>query len=86
MTNPLPLHDDLQLQQLRDTWISAENARTDAYRAFMEANRNSPLRRELNAAEAREKEAQAAYSRALQQHKKNTHDGTDTRLETADRD
>lgn len=66
MTNPPPLHDDPELQQLRDTWISAENARTDAYRAFMEANRNSPLRRELNAAEATEKEAQARYSRALQ--------------------
>lgn len=66
MTNPLPLHDDPELQKLRDAWILAENARTEAYRAFMEANRNSPLRRELNAAEAREKEAQAAYSRALQ--------------------
>lgn len=80
MTTPLTLHDDPQLQQLRDTWISAENARTDAYRAFMEANRNSPLRRELNAAEAREKEAQAAYARALQQHKKNAPNGIDTRI------
>lgn len=80
MTNTLPLHDNPQLQLLRDTWISAENARTEAYRAFMEANRNSPLRRELNAAEQREKDAQAAYSRALQQQKKNAPDGTDTRI------
>lgn len=84
MTDAPPLHDDAQLQQLRDTWIAAENARTEAYRAFMEANRNSPLRQELNAADAREKDAQAAYARALQQQKKNTPDGTDTRTKAAD--
>lgn len=70
MTAHQPLHDDAELQAMRDEWLIAENARTEAYRAFMEANRNSPLRRELNAAEATEKAAQQRYSRALQSQQK----------------
>ena len=39
----------VRLSALRDGWISAENARVEAYRAFMDANKNSPLRIELDA-------------------------------------
>lgn len=73
------------LVTLRDEWIAAENARTEAYKAFMDANKDSPGRKELDAAENREKAAQRKYSRALQQRQQETPpDGIDTRTKTAD--
>jgi hypothetical protein len=53
------------LTELRDEWIEAENARVKAYHAFMDANRNSPLRVDLDNAERAEKAAKDAYSKAL---------------------
>lgn len=53
--------------RLRDVWIEAENARTEAYKAFMAINKTAPLRRELDDAERIEKAAHEAYKRALQQ-------------------
>ncbi|TBG37132.1 hypothetical protein ELG78_09135 [Rhizobium leguminosarum] len=55
----------MTLTELRDEWIAAENIRTEAYRAFMDANRNSPLRIELDKAERAEKAAKEAYAKAL---------------------
>lgn len=75
----------MTLQALRDEWITAENIRTEAYRAFMDANRNSPLRKALDDADAAEKRARDAYRLALQtnQQEEPPH-GIDTRTETAD--
>lgn len=56
----------MTLAELRDAWIAAENARTEAYRAFMQATKCHPLRRELDEAERKKDAAFAAYGRALQ--------------------
>ncbi|WP_152536078.1 hypothetical protein [Mesorhizobium loti] len=63
--SPPPTKAD-ELQRRRDEWLFAENVRTESYRAFMDANKNSPFRHELNAAEVREKAAHDRYKRALQ--------------------
>lgn len=57
----------MTLTELRDAWIAAENVRTAAYKAFMDANRTSPLRQQLDEAELAEKAALEAYKRVLQQ-------------------
>jgi hypothetical protein len=62
------------LLRLRDAWIAAENARTEAYHAFMKANRTSPLRTEFDAAKRAEKLAKDEYAKALQSTNKNSID------------
>jgi len=77
--------DDLGLNaHLRYRWRRRAFARTEAYRAFMDANRKSPLRTEMDAAEKAEKRAKDAYSQALQQEQKEPDNGNDTRLQAAD--
>lgn len=53
------------LEHYRNLWILAENNRTKAYKDFMDANKDSPLRKELESAEAIEKQARAIYVKAL---------------------
>lgn len=55
-----------RLLSLRDAWVEAENARTVAYKDFMDANKASPLRKELDEAEKAAKRAESAYASALQ--------------------
>ncbi|MBP2564510.1 hypothetical protein J2766_001069 [Agrobacterium tumefaciens] len=62
--------DEVRLSRLRDEWIAAENARVAVYKAFMDANRDSPLAKELVAAEQIEKRAKDAYAKALQKQQK----------------
>lgn len=71
---------EARLSTLRDEWIEAENARVAVYRAFMEANKNSPLAKELADAERVEKRAKDAYAKALRKEQKESVDGADTRL------
>ncbi|MEY9375990.1 hypothetical protein [Rhizobium leguminosarum] len=56
----------MTLTELRDAWLNAENVRVKAFHAFMDANRNSPLRIELDKAETIEKAAKEAFAKALQ--------------------
>jgi hypothetical protein len=78
----------LSLTQLRDDWIAAENVRTKAYNDFMDANRASPLRKQLDQANEAEKKAKSAYVAALTKTTKdadNGDDGTGTRSKAPNR-
>lgn len=69
------VHEDARLQALRDEWMTAANAANTAWTAFLQANRRSPLRRELDEADARERATRERYSRALQQPTKDHENG-----------
>lgn len=53
------------MTDVRQAWIEAKNAEAEAWKAFLEANKHAPLRKELDAAIAAEKIAHEAYGKFL---------------------